>query len=77
MRKPSRYFVRVFVPDPDELDADDQKDHDLETLEWAQQICARFLEMGLRAVVMERRNMRPDMFAGFAIFWEYEEHVIS
>lgn len=72
--KPARYFVRVFTPDPREMDADDQEDFNETSLDMAKWRLRQKRDAGLRAALYERVNISPDGITPFG--WDFEEKVI-
>jgi hypothetical protein len=55
--RPAKFFVRVYTPDPEELEADDEKDVDAPSKAAALSRAKRLRMSGKLACAFERRNI--------------------
>ncbi len=71
IERPSRHFVRLYTPDPEEQDADEQEDLNCTSLAEARRLHAKLKAQGLRAEILHRVHMTPQKVGSLIVGWDY------
>jgi hypothetical protein len=77
MSKPTPYFIRVYTPDPDEMDGDSQEDFNCSTLGTAEHYLGMFRNTGMRCGLMRRDNIAPYEIYGVTSGWDFDEVTVK